>query len=249
MQPYFEQDGITIYHGDLREVAPLLGAVADVVIADPTYQQTSLAWDRWVPGWPAAVRAALVPSGSMWCFGTLRMFMLRAAEFERWRFAQDVVWEKHNGSSFHADRFKRVHEQVAHFYPEGVRWADVYRAPQFTNDARKKVVRRKQRPPHTGHIEAGHYTSEDGGPRLMRSVLQVRSCHGSALNPTQKPTGIIEPLIRFSCPPGGVVLSPFMGSGSDLAAAQAYGVRAIGIDVRESECEIAARRLSALVPA
>jgi len=82
----------------------------------------------------------------------------------------------------------------------------------------------------------------DGGPRLMRSVIQVRSSHGYAENETQKPVGILTPLIEYGCPPGGLVLDPFMGSGSTLIAARDSGRRAIGIDIREDQCEIAARR-------
>src|SRR3546814_5592817 len=59
-------------------------------------------------------------------------------------------------------------------------------------DAVAKQVRRKTRPTHTGDIDLGAYRSEDGGPRLQRSVIDVRSCHGHAEHPTQKPLGIIR---------------------------------------------------------
>jgi site-specific DNA-methyltransferase (adenine-specific) len=78
----------------------------------------------------------------------------------------------------------------------------------------------------------------------MRSVLQVRSTHGYAENETQKPIGIIAPLIAYGCPLGGTVFDPFMGAGSVLVAAKLAGCRAIGVDVREDQCEIAARRCS-----
>src|SRR3546814_7972972 len=58
-----------------------------------------LAWDRWPDGWPAL--AAKVAS-SMWCFGSMRMFLDRAPEFADWKLSQDYVWEKHNGSGFAA---------------------------------------------------------------------------------------------------------------------------------------------------
>jgi site-specific DNA-methyltransferase (adenine-specific) len=163
-------------------------------------------------------------------------------EFAGWTRAQEIVWEKHNGSSFHADRFKRVHEFAVHWYLGP--WANVYKDPPVTLDATPRTVRRKQRPPHTGHIEAGSYTSEDGGPRLMRSVLYCRSEHGSAVNETQKPLGVLRPLISFSCPPGGVVLDPFSGAGSTLLAARDLGRRAIGIELREQQCEAAVARLA-----
>lgn len=236
MKPYYDQGGITIYHGDAREVMAWLGMV-DVVVTDPPYGETSLDWDVRVDGWLRAL-----PSQQLWYFGSLRSFL--AQPFTGWRHVQEIVWEKHNGSGFHADRFKRVHELAVHFIRETQQWSAVYHAPVFTNDATKRTIRRKKRPTHTGHIEAGHYSSEDGGPRLMRSVIKARSCHGYAEHPTQKPIAILRPLIEYSCPPGGVVLDPFMGSGSTLRAAKDAGRKAIGIEIEERWCEVAAKRLA-----
>jgi site-specific DNA-methyltransferase (adenine-specific) len=235
--PYYADDLVTIYHGSALDVAPFVDVA--LTIADPPYGQTSLEWDRWVSGWPANM-----PGSSMWCFGTLRMFMDHADDFTagRWKLSQDIVWEKHNGSGFAADRFRRVHESVAHFYRG--KWGDVPKIPQVTMDATARTVRSKRRPAHTGNIDPTPYKSIDGGPRLMRSVLQVRSTHGYAENETQKPIGIIAPLIAYGCPLGGTVFDPFMGAGSVLVAAKLAGCRAIGVDVREDQCEIAARRCS-----
>lgn len=238
MTPYYADDLVTLYHGDVRDAVPD-GLNPDVTIADPPYAQTSLAWDRWVDGWPTAI-----PGRSMWCFGTLRLFMDRAAEFAAggWRLSQDVIWEKHNGSNLHADRFRRVHEQVAHFYRGD--WSAVHKAPPHTNDATARTIRAKFRAPHFNDYKPVPYESHDGGPRLMRSVIAVRSTHGYAENETQKPVGIIAPLIEYGCPSGGLVFDPFSGAGSVLVAAKGLGRRAIGIDVREDQCEIAARRCS-----
>lgn len=237
MKPYYVDSGITIYHGDCREILPGLGAV-DVVVADPPYGETALAWDRWQLGW-----LSLKCSHSLWCFGTLRMFMAHAAEFSEagWLLSHDVIWEKHNGSSLMNDRFRRVHEQIGHFYRG--QWRDIHHQAQKTFDAVAKTVRRKQKPTHWSKIKSGHYLSIDGGPKLMRSVLQVRSEHGRAQHPTQKPLGILYPLIEYACPPSGIVLDPFAGSGSTLVAAKARGRRAIGIEGQERYCEIAAKRI------
>lgn len=224
---------VTLYFADCREVAPTLTGV-DVTVADPPYGDTSLDWDSIVGGWTGAM-----PGSQLWCFGSFRFFL--SERFPTWKLAQEIVWEKHNGSSFHADRFKRVHELLVHFYRGD--WNDLYREPQYTHDATKRTVRRKKRPPHTGRIDQGAYVSEDGGPRLMRSVLQVRSCHGHAIHPTQKPTGIIEPVMRFSSPPGGLVFEPFAGSGSVCEAAMLSGRRAIGCEVNRAYFEAAAKRL------
>lgn len=244
MTPYYQQDGISIFHGDCREIVPTLDVQIDCVIADPPYAQTSLPWDQWPAGWLSVEGLG----ASLWCFGSLRLFMDRADEFTsaRWKLSQDVVWEKHNGSSFHADRFRRVHEQATHFYRG--RWDAIYKSTPVTHDATARAVRRKGRPAHMGNIDHTPYRSEDGGPRLMRSVIYSKSMHGTAENETQKPEAIVVPLIEYACPKGGTVLAPFMGSGTDLLAARLMGRRAIGIDTRESQCEVAARRLSETMP-
>lgn len=234
---YYADDHTAIAHGDCRELLGELPEVAGVV-TDPPYGVTTLDWDTPVDGW-----LEMLPTDTLWCFGSLRSLMADAEAFRRagWALAQDVVWEKHNGSTFHADRFRRVHELVAHFYRG--EWGACYKAPPVTYNATARTVRSKSRPPHMGEIERRTYVSEDGGPRLMRSVLRVASCHGSAHHPTQKPIGVLAPLIEFSIPRGGTVLDPFMGSGSTLRAAKDLGRKAVGIELEERYCEVAAKRL------
>ena len=235
--PYYEDEAVTLYHGDARDLLPLL-PTADAIVTDPPYGETSLQWDRWPTDWPDM--AALV-STQMWCFGSMRMFFERVSQFSQWRLAQDVVWEKHNGSNMQNDRFRRLHELALHFYRG--EWGDVFKAPQFTNDATPRTVRRKARPQQWGDIGAGSYASEDGGPRLMGSVIYARSCHGYATNETQKPEEIVAPLLQYSVPPGGLVVDCFAGSGTTLAVARKTGRRAIGIELREEQCRDIALRL------
>ena len=237
-EPYFANDDVTLYYGDMRDVLPTLHRV-DVIVTDPPYGETSLQWDRWPNGWPTG---AATLTDSMWCFGSMRMFLDRRDEFTAWSMSQDVVWEKHNGSGFHADRFKRVHEHALHWYRGP--WSGIYHQVPTTMDAVARQVRRKQRPTHMGDIERGSYVSEDGGPRLMRSVIPVRSMHGSATHPTEKPVGILIPLLEYACQPGGTVLDPFAGSGSTGEAARLTGRRAVLVEADERYCEAIATRLS-----
>lgn len=238
-----------ILSGDCRDRMPSRGQF-DMILADPPYGDTSLAWDRRVEGWLVLARAALAPTGSMWVFGSLRSFMASADRFADagLRLAQEIVWEKQNGSGFHADCFKRVHELAVQFYPAETPWGEIYNDPQTIPDATARTVRRKQRPPHTGKIDPGHYVSHDGGPRLMRSVIYVRNCHGRAIHPTEKPSALLEILIRTSCPPGGLVGDWFAGSGAAGEACRLSGRRYIGCEIDPTMADRARDRIATVLP-
>ena len=268
MDAYWEDKdaGLALYLGDMREVLPALDVRADLVVADPPYAETSLAWDRWPEGW---LNVAAGHTRSMWCFGSQRMFFEHLTEFQTagWKLSQDVVgrdhdgeivhgdvnvvWEKNTGSSRATDRFRRVHEHVLHWY-RGGGWRDeihhdvprVKALPEETGHTREGHVVRAIPVPHTGMYQPKPWT--DDGTRLMRSVIRARNLRGKAIHPTEKPVELLRPLIEYACPPGGLVVDPFAGSGSTLDAARQSGRRAIGIEANEAYAEAAVRRLSAL---
>lgn len=247
-EPYYRDDTVELYLGDMRDLLPALRLQPDLVVTDPPYGETSLAWDRWPDDWPATV-ALHANAASMWCFGSMRMFLAHEIEFRAagWKLSQDVVWEKHNASGPDADRFRRVHEYALHWYRGP--WRDVHHEPQRLTTGvveRGRIV--GQGPKAIG--QRGTYSSgawTDDGTRLMTSVIRARSMHRNGnIHPTEKPIAIVEPLIRYGCPEGGLVLDPFAGSGSTLDAARLCGRRAVGIEADERYAEAAARRLSAM---
>lgn len=212
------------------------------IVTDPPYGETSLDWDVRVK-WQALARLVLADTGSLWCFGSMRFFIEEAAEFAEWKIAQDLIWEKHNGSNASNDRFRRVHEIAVQFYKSHAKWESVFKNPLFTNDATARSVRRKKRPTQWGELGASSYESQDGGPRMMRSVMFCRSCHGKAVHPTQKPLDTVIPLVEYSSRPGDTVLDMFMGSGTTGLACMVTGRRFIGIENDPERFEVACKRI------
>lgn len=132
---------MTILTGDCRDFMPAHRPF-DMILADPPYGDTSLAWDHHVEGWITLACKALRPSGSMWLFGSLRAFMAITAELYEagFRYAQEVVWEKQNGSGFHADRIKRVHELAAQGRLSGRRYIGCEIDPDMAARARARIA-------------------------------------------------------------------------------------------------------------
>lgn len=77
-------------------------------------------------------------------------------------------------------------------------------------------------------------------------VMGSRLCHE---NEAPYPEQLAEDYIRSFCPPGGIVLDPFIGSGTTAAAAIKHGRQYIGFDVRESQIDLTRRRLGIDEPA
>jgi site-specific DNA-methyltransferase (adenine-specific) len=253
-EPYYADETVTLYRGDCREILPALDLRADCILTDPPYESTSLAWDRWPDGWLEVVARV---ANSMWVFLPLRQFAeppYRGQEFRAagWRLSHDVepdlefdhdhlTWEKHNGSGFAKDRFKGVHEPVSHWYRGA--WGDVYRdTPRVPRTGPAKSVKNRTSTPHTGAISGGVYV--DDGTRLARSVIRVRSMHGRAIHHTEKPVQLLDYLIRYACPPSGVVLDPMAGSGSTGEAARLAGRRAVLIEADAEHCARIAERFA-----
>jgi site-specific DNA-methyltransferase (adenine-specific) len=239
-EPYYSDDLVTLYHGDMRDVLPSLDMTFDAALADPPYKETGLDWDVWPDGWPEIVARY---TNRLWCFGTLGMFMDHATEFNGvWKRPRSIVWRKRNGTGFAADFFKVVHEQAGYFYRGP--WAQAHEPAlrEAYHGPDKHARARSARTPHTGDIGAFDYA--DDGTRLIQSVIEAPSVRGG-LHPTQKPVKVVDLMIRYAVPVGGLLLSPFAGSGTDLWTARSLGLKAVGIEKSESMCEKAAARLSA----
>lgn len=231
---------VRILIGDCRELMVGEGPF-DLIIADVPYGDTALPWDRRVTGWEVVALERLKPTGSMWVFGSLRSLMLWGVP-TGWRLAQDVVWEKHNGTGFAKDRFKRVHEHAVQFYRADAAWGDIYndvqREPRVGPE-KTGVVRRQL--PHTGKIAANTY--QDDGTRILKSVIRAPSVRGGP-HKTAKPQDLLKVLIRTSCPPGGLVGDFFAGSGAAGEACALSGRQYVGCEIDPEMADKARDRLA-----
>jgi hypothetical protein len=100
-----------------------------------------------------------------------------------------------------------------------------------------------------GHLPlrtGGELTDRTDGSQGLESPRAGAGRGGGRRNhhPTVKPIALMRYLVRLITPPGGVVLDPFCGSGSTIAAAVLEGFNAVGIDLDPEYVEIARARVA-----
>lgn len=220
MKPYYEHAGITIYHGDCREVLPdIIGS--DLVLTDPPYAHKHMdgggfaAARRFYAGgalrglndfvlkefWPSLMAAA--PMAICFCSRDLiSSYCAEAAACSR-RFDLHI-WYKPNAIPFTANTWKSDLEYIALIWNKKPGW--------------------KQLEQH------------------MHSKAYIAPINSDDSHPAAKP----EPLLRkyISVLDAQRIVDPFMGSGTTLRAAKELHRTAVGIEIEERYCEIAAKRLS-----
>lgn len=214
--PYYEDDLVTLYHGDCREVTEWLEA--DVVVVDPPYgTQFSIANPK--GGYGRRQNAGLGPEGFVIANDVSavtrdEVLGLWYREQEHGRGGPILVF----GSPRQAD-------------PPGV-WVD-------------RLVWNKTRPGMNGgpwrYVHESIYVSAGFERRSNNSVSILTAFPDQKDHIHAKPIGLMTKLV--DCAPPGTIADPFSGSGSTLIAAALLGRRAIGVEIDERYCEIAARRL------
>lgn len=222
MKPYYERGGITIYHGDCREIVPYVGIV-DAVVTDPPYGieadaafirnggrdilDGNAGWNLPVEGWAQVAASALRVGGYFAFFFDMRgepSFPPGVSSWSRY------FWVKPSPAPCPRKAFMSAVEVCA----IGVR-------------------------------EGGPRGWWGGGatPNFWSGLSPNRLSKGLG-HPAEKPVGPMLALVGALSPPSGLILDPFMGSGTTLRAAKDLGRKAIGIEIEEKYCEIAAKRLS-----
>jgi site-specific DNA-methyltransferase (adenine-specific) len=217
MKPYYEHCGITIFHCDCREILPTLDPV-DLVLTDPPYDERTHKGAR--NGFAGRSAIDFEPLIDLDGLVTALISLSR-----RWVVAFCSVemigaYANAAGEAWVRSGFWRR--------PNGV--------PQFSGD----------RPGQPGEgVAIMHRVGPkrwNGGGHHAFWVSNIEQ-HGR-IHPTQKPERLISEMLRQFSDEGETILDPFMGSGTTLRAAKDLGRRAIGIEIEERYCEIAARRLA-----
>lgn len=217
MNPYYQDDWVTLYHGDCLEIMPQLGQV-DHVITDPPYGlmqdnnkiqlrggAVSLDygdWDRKVDyKW-----IAMLPGVSVVTFHDQKQATVVQDELVNhgWRFRQYLFWDK--GDSGMTPRRNFVNSvEMASF------------------------------------ATRGDYVWNGRGS--TKNIFRINRAP-TPLHPTQKPLGLMKRLVFVTTAPRSIVLDPFAGSGTTLRAAKELGRKAIGIEINEEYCEVIAERMA-----
>ena len=214
MRPYFEEDGITIYHGDCREILSSIREVG-TILTDPPYgisleprrgRTSAIAGDSrreakallwYVSRW--AFHAAPADSAHFFFAGWGEPWTQEVLS-EWFTVKACIVWVKNQfGLGYHT----RPQHEICYLVHKG-----------------------DPNPPEEARSDVWQY------PRL---TVPEHSC--------EKPTELISALLNYY-PQEGLVVDPFMGSGTTLVCAKNANRPAIGIELEERYCEIAARRLS-----
>lgn len=241
MSLYYQDEAVTLYHGDNAKILPGLQPV-DHVITDPPYSAHThgnirsakmLANDR--GGRYGADTRRNVDLG--FDHLTPEGMMFAAEQFARLTKRWVLVF-----SDVESDHLWR--DQLNAFGLDYVRtgaWIKIGSTPQFSGDR-----------PATG-FEAitiahpkGRKRWNGGGKHAVWSVPIVldRGRNGARMHTTQKPESLMLALVDQFTDPGETILDPFAGSGTTLVAAKGHGRKAIGVELEERYCEVIAKRLA-----
>jgi DNA modification methylase len=206
MKPYYEHAGITIYHGDCRDLVPHLSAYC--VVSDPPYgiSYTPLRGSNGSKMW-----------GSEVVTGDSDPFDPTFLVYDQARFPRVLLWGANNYSHLlPASRGWLMWDKTS----DGVREGFIY-----------------------SHFELAWTNCLTRAEKISLNWQGAARGGEEFWHPTQKPIALMDWCLR-KIGAMGTILDPYMGSGTTLVAAKALGLAAIGIEIEEKYCEIAAKRLS-----
>ena len=162
-----------------------------------------------------------------------------ALQADGWYLRQDLIWHKPNPMPESVtDRCTKAHEYVFLMSKS----AKYYYDHEAIKENCESVCERKRSSAFRQQSEKPDETLTTIG-RNKRSVWTVTTKPFKEAHFATFPRDLIRPMIQAGCPAGGVVLDPFMGSGTTAIEAIYQGKRYIGIDLNPDYCAMAARRI------
>ena len=232
MKPFYQEDGVTLYCGDCREILPKLGPV-ETVITDPLWPgaNAKLIGMEDPIGLLSSMIVALPPTKRLilhlGCDTDPRF--LATAVPSSWKFLR-VVWLRYANPSYKGRLL--MGSDVAYAFgewPTYVKGRQVIGGEVTSTRADKMFVR---------HV--GRHKDRPNREGIPYADLIERLPH-----PTARRLEHVRFLVKqFS---DQQVIDPFAGSGTTLVAAKYLGREAIGIEIKEEYCELAVSRLSQMV--
>jgi DNA modification methylase len=230
---YYEDDSVRLFHGDCIEVMATLGdQTVDAVLTDPPYSSGGRRENA------RSVRKSMTRGveDDDWIRGdamstTGFIYLLRLC---------GIQWRRVLKPGGHALSF--IDWRMAPNLVAALETADLRQHPILVWDKAKLGMGAIFRNQHEFivHVTAGNPSVPQR--RDVPNVLRYPSVRDGD-HPTEKPGALLQTLLSVVCPPSGLVLDPFAGSGSTLQAARALGHSAIGIEADERYCEVIAKRL------
>ena len=226
MKPYFQNEQVTLYHGDSLEVmAGLEDGSIDCVITDPPY--TDYVHKN------AKSNRNKGHGNQAIDFSSFTMDNLDTAFSEFGRLTK--TWVVSTLAYEHAFRLSNEMHDTLELKRIGV-WVKTNPMPQISAD----------RPGHGW--EAIVYLHK----KTTKSAWNGGGNHGNYVSnlarptghPTPKPLSMISSFVERFTNPKDLILDPFAGGGTTLLAARNLGRRAIGVEIDEAYCELIAKRLS-----
>lgn len=250
MTPYYQDDDVTIYHGDCRDVLPKISGVA-MTFTSPPYNTLGS-------------RIPSNPSGIWGRRGGARGFV-EAVNSEG--YPDDLPEEQYQAEQIEVGAMlaRSTADGGCFYYNHKCRWRNgtllhpaiwfkpdgwVLRADLIWNRGRSMTLNARMWAPSDERIlwftrpGQKHTWNQQSGPALL-SVWSIAHESGEGKpHPVSFPTSLPSRAIAASSNPGDVVLDPYCGSGTTMVAARALGRRSIGIEREERFCKVAVSRLS-----
>ena len=183
------------------------------------------------------MRRVLKPTGSIYlhCDPTASHYLklLMDAIFGQQNFRNEIVWsyQRWTGATSH---FQRMHDIIFMFAKSKKSVFNQLTESHSSKGKRRHKGMNRETTVLPGGALSQVYVGTDG-KKAMRDVWEISFLNANAKErlgyPTQKPTPLLERIIKASSNPGDLILDPFSGCGTAVHAAEKLGRRWIGIDI------------------